>query len=272
MAGKARRGFWTAIMWLAIAVFLVAAGYLAMIFYSYWSDSNRYQEISDTAFDPSQLEGAEGLAGMAVDWDALRAINPEVVAWVYVPDTVISYPVCWSGENQKYLDMNFDGNRGVWTGCGTIFLEGTNSPQFTDQHSILYGHHMNDGSMFACLSDFADPGVFEAHRDVYLLTPELNYRFRSFSLVRTDGSDALVVTNFPTAEQMAEYVKDKQNRSMVTPAEGFPDAMSVRQMLTLSTCDYNEYDGRAVLFTTLVEAAKPGGGSEMIGTAEGYAA
>lgn len=270
MAGSARRRFWTAVMWLALVVFLVAGGYLGVMLYSYWNDSRRYQEISETVFEP---EPAGGLAGMSVDWDALRAINPEVVAWVYVPDTVVSYPVCYSGDNRKYLDMNFDGGQGVWTGSGTIFLDASNKPDFSDQSSVLYGHHMNDGSMFACLSDFADAGVFGAHRDVYVLTPERNFRFTPFSMIRTDGSDALVVANFPTVGDMAQYVKDKQDRSMVVPEGGFPSPADVSQMLVLSTCDYNEYDGRAVVFCSLAEAAIPAANaSEVIGTAEAYAA
>lgn len=267
-----RRAFWTFVMWLAIAVFVVSVGYLAMIAYSYWSDQNRYTDIADTSFDPGEATGDGGLADMAVDWDALRAINPEVVAWVYVPGTVISYPVCQCGDNQKYLDLNFDGAKGVWTGCGTIFLDCTDRPDFSCENNVLYGHHMNDGSMFACLSDFADSAVFEQHRDVYLLTPTQNMRFRSFSLVRTVGSDTLVEVDFPTAEEKAAYVADKESRSMVQPVEGFVPPRNVTKILTLSTCDYNEADGRAVLFCSLEEAEEPvQGGANVVGTAEGFA-
>ena len=251
--GKGRRKFWTIVMVVSLVVFVAVAGFLAVSWMSYLNDSNRYQEIADSAFS----EEADDLASMTVDWDALRAINPEVVAWVYIPDTAINYPVCWSGDNDKYLTANFDGESGIFTGSGTIFLDMNNRPDLTDQNTAMYGHHMNDGSMFACLSDFADAGTFEAHRTVYLMTPTTNYQFRTFSLVLTDGSDTLVVPNFATPKEMIDYVADKEARSVVTPADGFVDPKDVEKLITLSTCDYTKYDGRAILFGALEGQAVP---------------
>lgn len=265
---RARRGFWTFVMWVALAVFVVSVGYLAVIAYTYWNDSHRYEEISDKVFTPdiSKLEN------MTVDWKALRAINPDIVAWVYVPGSPISYPVCWAkNDNQKYLDMNFDGAAGVFTGSGTIFLDGAAKPDFSEPIDFLFGHHMNDGSMFACLASFAAEEEFEAHRDVYLLTPKRNYQFRSFALVRTVGTDYLVVHDFATDDKRVEYIEDKQARSMVTPQEGFPDAKTAGKLLALSTCDYNEADGRAILYNCLVDYATPSSEAEnVVGDAEDY--
>lgn len=268
MAQGARRAFWTAIMVIAGLVFIGAAAYLGYLGLKYWGDSSRYDEIADTAFD-----GEGGLSEMTVDWDALRAINPQVVAWVYVPGTRISYPVCWAkGDNQKYLDMNFDGNQGVFTGSGTIFLDGEAKPDFSCSINFLFGHHMNDGSMFACLSDFADEGTFEKSRSVFLLTPSCNYEFRTFALVRTVGSDTLVAHSFADEADRVSYVSDKESRSMVTPSEGFPDAKATGKLIALSTCDYNEADGRAVLFGSLVDFAVPDADADdVVGDAEGYA-
>jgi sortase B len=256
-------------MWIALAVFVGSVGYLGVIAYSYWSDSHRYDEISDKVFTPE----VDALADMAVDWDALRAINPDVVAWVYVPDSPISYPVCWAkGDNQKYLDVNFDGAAGVFTGAGTIFLDGEAKPDFSDPADFLFGHHMNDGSMFACLSSFAAEGEFEAHRDVYLLTPERNYKFRSFALVRTNGTDFLVVHEFADETDRVKYIADKEERSLVAPKEGFPEPATAGKLLALSTCDYNESDGRAILYSCLVDYAMPSAAaSNVVGDAEGYA-
>lgn len=267
---KKRNVFWTVVMWAAIAVFVAALGYLGVIMFSYWNDANRYEVIATDNVDIEPETG--GLADMTADWDALRAINPEVVGWIYIPDTPVNYPVCWSGDNEKYLNMNFDGNQGVWTGCGTIFLDADDRPDFSNQNVVLYGHHMNDGSMFACLSDFASDEVFEAHRTIYLLTPDRNYQFRSFALIRTNGSEPLVTVSFKGSEDRARYVQDKMNRNMVTPSDGAVDPFAVEKLLTLSTCDYNEYDGRAVLFSNLEDSAVPrNSASTVVGTTEGYA-
>lgn len=266
------RGFWTFLMWLAIAVFVGALGYLGVVVYSYWDDNARYEEIADTVFSPALNEEDGGLGDMKVDWDALRAINEDIVAWIYIPDSRISYPVCWSGDNETYLRMDFDGNYGVFTGCGTIFLDAENSPELDDQMLAIYGHHMIDGSMFATLSDYADKEVFEGHRTVYVLTPERNMQYRTFALVRTDGWEPLVQANFGTREEMTEYIADKQERSIVGPNEGFIEPGLINQVLMLSTCDYNQDNGRAVLYGYLEDLAVPRtNADEVIGTAEGFA-
>ena len=254
-------------MWIAIIVFVVSVANIGFIAYKYWNDSHRYDEIATTAFDRK----GGSLAEMGVDWDALRAINPEVVAWVWVPGTRISYPVCWCGDNEKYLDMNFDGAAGVFTGAGTVFLDGDAKPDFSCQSSFLFGHHMNDGSMFAALSGFADQGEFDKSRTIYLLTPKKNYEFRTFALVRTVGTDDLVAHEFASADAFEEYVEDKESRSPVQPEEGFPAIEDVYKIIALSTCDYNEADGRAILYGYVVDQATPSDTPvELVGDGDGY--
>ncbi|MDO4533799.1 MAG: class B sortase [Coriobacteriia bacterium] len=267
---RGKRTFWTVVMVLALIVFVGSAGYLGFIGYSYWSDSNRYDEISDKAFTPGEENGS--LADMGVDWAALKEINPEVVAWVYVPGTRISYPVCHSGDNEKYLDVNFDGAAGVFTGSGTIFLDGEANPDFSSECNFLFGHHMNDGSMFACISDFADQEVFNKNRTIYLLTPSQNYEFRSFAIVRTVGTDYLVAHKFSSEAKKVEYIEDKEARSLAQPEGDVPAAKSMEKLIALSTCDYNEPDGRAILFGYVADQAVPKAkASEVVGDAEDYA-
>ena len=209
---RGRRTFWTVVMVLALIVFVGSAGYLGFIAYSYWNDSNRYEEISDTVFTPPEEGG--GLADMGVDWAALKEINPEVVAWIYVPGTRISYPVCHSGDNEKYLDLNFDGAAGVFTGSGTIFLDGEANPDFSSD-----------------CKDFANQEVFNKNRTIYLLTPSQNYEFRSFSIVRTVGTDYLVAHAFSSDEKKVEYVEDKQSRSLAQPEDKVPAAKEMKKLM-----------------------------------------
>ena len=68
----------------------------------------------------------------AVDFDALSEINPDIVAWIYIEDTEINYP---------------------------IFLDSRNSPDLSDRHSIIYGHHMKTGTMFSGLTEYKKAGI-----------------------------------------------------------------------------------------------------------------
>lgn len=265
--GRGRKGRsrgWSIVFWIAVAVFVCALIGLGVIGWSYWSASNRYAEIADQAFE--QPTEKTTLADMTVDWDALRKINPDIVGWIYIPDTVVNYPVVQTTDNDKYLNTNFDGATGLATGCGTIFLDCNDNKKLDDDNEIVYGHHRNDGTMFAALADFADQGTFNAHRTIYFLTPEKNYKLKTFSLIRTTGDDPLAICEFSSASEMAKYVKGKEDQSLVMPAEGFPKPSSVKHIFTFATCDYNEENGRAVLSTRVAKTAVPrDGASDTVG-------
>ena len=77
-----------------------------------------------------------------VDFAALREINPDIVAWIYIEGTKINYPIVQGGDNSYYLKHLFSGE---WNGSGCIFLDFRNDASFADRHSIIYGHHIKNG-------------------------------------------------------------------------------------------------------------------------------
>jgi len=95
---------------------------------------------NDTADTASETGG--------IDFEALRAINSNVVGWIVVPGTDISYPIVQGTDNDHYLRRTFAGEQ---NSSGTIFMDYRNSADFSDRQTILYGHNMRDGSMFAPL-------------------------------------------------------------------------------------------------------------------------
>lgn len=258
MASHAKKsgGIWNVIFWIALIICIGAVSVLGYILYSYWSADKGYKEIAGQAFD---ISDATTLSDMTVDWDYLRSVNADIVGWVYLPGTEINYPVVQTDNNDTYLTMDFNQNDGFSARCGTIFMDCKNDPHMQDDNSVFYGHHMNDGSMFAPISkNLTDEAEFNSHRTVFILTPEKNFQCETFALVITDGSDALVETNFPTKEDMTEYVADKESRSCVVPSEGFKDPSQIEKIFTFSTCDYTKDNGRAVLFSEVVATAIPG--------------
>ncbi|MGN0592068.1 MAG: class B sortase [Ruminococcus sp.] len=90
-------------------------------------------------------------------------ISPQIqnqIAWLYIPETNINHPVMYSGDNEFYLHRAYDGS---YLYAGSVFLDGRCSPDFFGTVSILYGHHMNNGSMFADVEKFMDAVFFEYH-------------------------------------------------------------------------------------------------------------
>lgn len=252
MPPKKKGGPWRVVFWIALVVFVVALAALGAIGFSYWQGQQTYNEVAQEGFAPPDDIAAAPLADLSVDWDALKAINPDTVGWIYIPGTVVNYPIVQTTDNEKYLTHDFKGSEGWIATFGAIFLSAENSADFSDPNSIIYGHHLNDGSMFACLADFGDAAQFNDHRTVYILTPEGNYRLTTFALVHVDADDPLAQTQFTDEEERIAYVQDKIDRSVVTAAD-IPDAADIAQTFAFATCDNLPTDGRYVLYAFIAE-------------------
>lgn len=250
-SSRSRKNPWRVVFVVSIIVLIAALIGLGAIAFQYISQQRAYDDLEQYAF----ISDAENvsLADLTVDWDALRAVNPNIVAWIYIPDSPVNYPVVQGQDNQEYLHKAFDGSTGWLASAGTIFLDSNNASDFSDRNSALYGHHMNDGSMFASLSDWQNNDEFNSHRDIYLLTPQGNYRLKTFAMVKTTGTDALVQTTFSSEESYRSYIQDKLDRSVVTQEGDVLGASDITQSMLFSTCEYSQADGRAVLFAAVVE-------------------
>ncbi len=120
---------------------------------------------------------------MHVDWDGLRTSNPDIAGWVYLdafPGN--SYPVMRAQDNEFYLHRDFN-KEYLYAGC--IFLDCENSMDFSDPASIIYGHNMKNGSMFACLKKLKDQVTCDKNPHFWILTPGGNYRYRIYSVFET---------------------------------------------------------------------------------------
>lgn len=114
-----------------------------------------------------------------IDFAALQEENPDIYAWVYVPETDVDYPVLQHPtDDTYYLNHNIDGSKG-YPAC--IYSESLNSKDFTDPHTVFYGHNMDDGSMFGSLHNFEDEDTFEGDHYIYVYTPEKVYVYQIFA-------------------------------------------------------------------------------------------
>ncbi len=255
------------VMVVAALVAVLSIGALVLIGVSYWQGQKAYDGVASQAFE-TPIETDTLLSDIQVDWDALRAINPDIVAWIYIPDSQVNYPVVHTDSNDTYLTKDFQGNEGGWwmPTYGTIFLTAENSPNFTDDNNIIQGHHLLNGSMFALLADMQDEAVFNAHRDIYLLTPEGNYHLKSFAIVHSEANEPIAQTSFSSSEAMQKYVQDKMDRNLVTADPAGPTASEVDQLFTLSTCDGGGADGHYVLFCTVEDYASLSASADSVNT------
>lgn len=196
---------------------------------------------------------------LEVDFDKLRELNGDVVGWLYCEGTVIDYPILQGEDNDYYLHRNL--NRQSHK-AGSIFVEATNQAGFEDSNTIIYGHHMKNGSMFATLDNWAEQDYYEEHPVMWLLTPEQDYLILLFAGYTTPAlSDTYTVFAGP-CDELEEYLEQCREKSDFAADFGTVEAKGQEELnrddryVVLSTCDYSFQDARYVLHGKLVPVGR----------------
>lgn len=115
-------------------------------------------------------EAVTSAPGKSLDWDELHETNPDIYAWIYVPGTSIDYPVLQHpSSNEYYLNHNLDGSYGF---PGVIYTENYNSKDFTDPNTVVYGHNMDNTTMFSTLHNFRNPDMVSEPHYIYIYTED----------------------------------------------------------------------------------------------------
>ncbi len=251
--------------WVAILVLVGSLVALGVIGFSYMKGQSAYDDLENEAFGVAPddvLREGKSLADFSVDWERLRAINPDIVGWLYVPDTVISYPIVHrAGDSQYYLNHNFnDESSQFGAEFGAIMLSGENSADFSDQNNLVYGHNMANGSMFALLASFSDSAEFNAHRTIYLFTPAMNYQLETFAVVRVHETEGEIgQPTFAGEEAYLAFVENILDRSIVSPDPAAPAAAEIGKTFAFSTCDGADNSYRYITFASVKDSVAPGG-------------
>lgn len=185
------------------------------------------------------------------DWKKLQESNPDIIGWIYVPDTVINYPIVQSKDNSYYL--NHSSLKDVNT-IGAIFLDFNASSDLSDFHSIIYGHSViNSSAMFSQIKEFYDEDFFKEHPYLYLLTPEQNYRCDIVALTKTTSESFLYQIGFSGAEDQEAFLERMMSEASLSRETD--DLSADDSIVTLSTCDIAyglDSDKRILLHARLV--------------------
>ncbi len=170
-----------------------------------------------------------------VDFDALKKINEDVVGWIYIPDTKVNYVVAQGETNDTYLRHLLSGEYNVG---GTIFMDMDDvAPGMVDQQTTIYGHHMNDGSMFKVIDDSRNQDAFDAIGKVYYITPEATYVLKPMftMLVQDDYVDARKA-NFDGEKAFTQYLQASLAKAEARAKDAADEVEKADKVLTLVTC------------------------------------
>ena len=247
-----------AAMTVLAVIFLGSAGVVGYVIWQYHISDALYADASQRYTRP---EGP--VAPISVDFESLCAENPDVVGWIYCEGTPINYPVLQGKDNDQYLYHDYTGAYNI---DGSIFVDADNAPRFADSNTIIYGHNMNSGSMFACLEKWRDQGFYEEHPVIWLLTPEQDYEIVLFSGrhvgAHTEAYDIIsqpgeeLKTFLTAALDETDFTIDEKYAVQIDAIDAQPGLqLDLRnRYVMLSTCAYVFDDARYVLHGMLVPA------------------
>ena len=169
-----------------------------------------------------------------LDWKKLHAINPDIYAWIYIPNTEVEYPIVQHpSEDEYYLNRNLDGSFGK-PGC--IFTQHYNHKDFLDLNTVVYGHNMKSGRMFRSIHQFEDKKFFEENPYIYVYTEDRVLIYEVFAAYLSDDSHILNTNDLTTTEGYAHYLEKVYRESKSGNVRDDITVTAMNRILTLSTC------------------------------------
>lgn len=240
-----------------LAVFIVSTSLLIR----QWVDNKRNKDIYDDALDiaigsaqaeeslddmkiwlPRAVEDDGNIAEMEkINLDSLRERNEDVVGWIRIPNTNLDYPIMQGEDNEFYLNHAWNGDSSF---SGSIFLESRSDPSFAQYNTIVYGHNMRNGSMFATLREYKKDKFRQKKPYVYIRTDEGVFRYEIFAAFDAPLDSPVYGLSFnqtETKQKLLDFVME--NSVIETGIE--PDITD--RILTLSTCTNTGYSSRWVV-------------------------
>ena len=221
-----------------LLVFLAAAGKLFGAYLKYQKGDVSYEKLQEYVQEPEEEESPESEKEkeepknryLEIDFAGLKAVNPDVIAWIQIPALDISYPVVQGEDNDYYLKHSFEGES-VNAGC--IFMDCGASADWSDRNTFVFGHNMRDESMFGAFKNLLKgTASCEENPYFYIYTEDKVYIYEIFSYYETKSTSDRFAT-FTSDASYDDYVQWATEHSLYASDADLSDRGNI---VSLSTC------------------------------------
>ena len=245
---------------------VICFGYFIAYYYMAEKTDMDYEQLaslknSDVLASPKEeplvVRGQEEeveLPDVLNEYKTLYNKNKRLIGWLKIDDTIIDYPVMQTSNNEYYLDHNFNQEK---DNNGSIFMDKDCVAYPRSQNLILYGHHMRSGKMFGDLEKYSSESYYKKHSIIQFDTIyekgtyQVMYVFRA--KVLKENEIAFKYYQFidaNSAEEFDSYMREMKEMSLYDTGVS---AQYGEELLTLSTCDHSQTDGRFVVVAKRVQ-------------------
>lgn len=228
MKKRHKKSIWDLLLVIAGLVFLFSAVSLYRETGDYREGKAEYKELEEEVIEEKETKKGKSFT---VNFEKLQKMNKDVVGWIrFDAPKVINYPVVQTVDNETYLTKTVDGSRNK---VGAIFMDKSNARDFQGQHTVLYGHNMKDGSMFAGLAKYKKESYYREHPYFYIYTPD--------GKVRTYKICSVEITESDSKSYQMEFADEKEYENylqLITENSLYPATAAKKEasVVSLSTC------------------------------------
>ncbi len=226
-------------------IFVTIALLLAIAIFSFGKIACYHIESMENQNNIKEL--VQGNDTKTEKYKRLKKQNPELIGWIKIPGTPVSYPVMYSSyDPEKYLDTDFEGNYSM---SGLPFAAAESSiPALPGvsrySNTLIYGHHMQDGSMFGTLTEYENQKFYEQHKMIIYdrIYDDGSYEEQEYEVISAfkteigNGFEYYRYANIGSKEEFREYLS--MVRMFDVPGSE-NNLNKVDELLTLSTCSYH---------------------------------
>jgi len=235
--------FFSGFIFLILLIVFIGSGFL---FFQNVEDEYQYHQMQEQIEEEKQILVEEEYEFKELIED--NEINDDTIGWITIEGTTIDYPIVQASDNSYYLTHDCNGNKSKY---GSIFMDYHNAADFSDKHTILYGHNMKNGSMFHDLNDYSSHVYLDEHTYIKVYSQGVDRKWAIFSTYSTEPDFNYLQTAFDSPEEYSIFLNALLSHSEFNDLKVQVSAED--KILTLSTCSDDLENGRRVVHAKLVE-------------------
>ena len=216
------------------------------------------EKASSTSPDPlgTYAETFQDDGFESIDWDYWLSVNPDIIGWISVPGTAIDYPIAQGNSEDPGYYLHHDANK-RWDYHGAPYLtwECAEGGLLHSPNALVFGHHLQDGTMFSKLSDFIDIAYLDEHTPIQIQTPTEKANLTVLAVDRVNANRETVRIEFGTASDHDTWLASVTAESDSNLSSAGFDFGSVENVVTLCTCSYSTWGNERTLVYCAIKIA-----------------
>ena len=240
---------------LCVLFFSVGITYIAYQGYYNYKDKKDNREIQNIVGNTESINQNSNKSDKIIELETLHKENSDIIGWIEIENTNINYPVLQTNNNDFYLTHNY---KKEYSPSGSLFLDKNFDLDKPSSNYLIYGHRNKNGLMFEDLINYKDKNYYTEHPIINFTTlkEDSKYEIISVFLSRVYYKNETNVFRyyfFVDAENEQEYNDYVSNCLKSSLYDIGKNAEYGEQLLTLSTCEYSQEDGRLVVVAKKIE-------------------